>query len=104
MGVEVENYGRFNEIRIHGKEGALVASKKDYRLEWHSGDSKKPETIQLKPLPTFKREMEHFLNCIKENREPRTSGIEERNSLAVVQAGYQSMRGDRAVEVEMRKT
>jgi len=104
MGVEVENYHRFNEIYIHGTAGSLVASRRNYSLDLYSGNVERPETLRMKPRSSFEREMQHFLHCIETNSDPRTSGIEERNSLAVVEAGYRSMSEDRAIEVEMRKS
>ena len=103
MGVEVENHHQFNEIRIHGTEGSLVASKRKNSVNLFSGDDETTETLTLKRRSPFEKEMTHFLHCIKNNSEARTSGIEERNSLAVIEAGYQSIRENRAIKVNMRK-
>ena len=103
MGVEVEHHGRFNDIRIHGTAGSLIASSKNYTINLYSGEDDHPEIIQLERESSFKKEMKHFLSCIDNNTEPKTSGIEERNSLAVIEAGYRSMREDQAVKVEMRE-
>jgi hypothetical protein len=46
--------------------------------------------------------MKHFLDCIENNKIPRTSGIEERNSLAVIEEGYRSMQEDKAIKIEIR--
>lgn len=56
MGVEVENYHRFNEIHIHGTEGSLVALTGDYRLDLFSGDSEKSETLRLERQSSFERD------------------------------------------------
>lgn len=103
MGVEVQHYDRFNDIRIHGTGGSLVASSKNYTIDIYSGEDDHPEIIELKRESSFKKEMKHFLSCINNNTEPKTSGIEERNSLAVIEAGYRSMREDQAIKVEMRE-
>jgi hypothetical protein len=46
--------------------------------------------------------MKHFLDCIEHNKEPKTSGIEERNSLAVIKEGYRSMEEDKVITVALR--
>jgi len=40
----------------------------------------------------FTEEIKRFLNCIKSCRKPLTSGEEERKTLAVVSAGYESLK------------
>jgi predicted dehydrogenase len=94
---------RFNDIRIHGTGGSLVASTKNYAIDLYSGGDDQPEIIKLERESSFRKEMKHFLSCINNNTEPKTSGVEERNSLAVIEAGYRSMREDQAVKVEMRE-
>ncbi|KXB00672.1 hypothetical protein AKJ41_03835 [candidate division MSBL1 archaeon SCGC-AAA259O05] len=102
MGVEVENYDHFNNIQIHGTEGIIKASKEKYEIKLYSGEEKEPEVIKLKEKSGFKKQMGHFLDCIREEKTPRTSGIKERNNLAVIEAGYKSMAKNKAIEVGIR--
>ena len=44
---------------------------------------------------------EHFVHCCLTSREPITSAREERKPLAVVLAGYQSMRMGQPVRVNL---
>ena len=81
-----------------------MASNRNSRLNLFSGDDETPETLKPEHRSPFEIEMEHFLYCIKNNSEARTSGIEERNILAVIKAGHQSIREDLAIKVNMRKS
>ena len=50
---------------------------------------------------TFIEEIKHFISCIKSGENPITSGEEERKTLAVICAGYESLsKGGVPVEVK----
>lgn len=48
--------------------------------------------IRLEENDTFLEEIKHFIECIKYEKKPITSGEEERKTLAVVSAGYESLK------------
>lgn len=47
--------------------------------------------IAIEEIDTFEAEIEHFIQCIRSGETPLTSGEEERKSLAVILAGYESL-------------
>lgn len=57
--------------------------------------------VRVEEKDTFTEEIKHFLSCIKSSRTPLTSGEEERKTLAVVLAGYESLkRGGAPIRVK----
>ena len=47
--------------------------------------------IKVEERDTFVEEVKHFIKCVKEGKTPITSGEEERRTLAVILAGYESL-------------
>lgn len=41
------------------------------------------------PYQSFKKENDHFVKCILENKEPRITGKDARNTVACLQAAYE---------------
>ncbi|MFB0502532.1 MAG: Gfo/Idh/MocA family protein [Candidatus Bathyarchaeia archaeon] len=105
MAVEVEHHNRFNGVRIYGTEGTLTATGRPPLIELHRDKAAEPEIITLEePAPSaFDIQMNHFVDCIESNAKPITNGIEERNTLAVIVAGYDSMKTGKATDVNIRK-
>jgi len=78
-------------------------------VNWRQGDSitvhteGEPEVVpcpadeQLGAPGSFVRQLEEFLASIAERRQPYTSGRSERETLAAILAGYESIRTDRPV-------
>ena len=104
MAVEVEHHNRFNGVRIYGTEGTLVATGKRPYIELYTDKTAEPKIIHLEEgRPSFDVQMEHFIDCIQNSKKPITSGIQERNTLAVIEAGYQSMSTGQAIDVDIRQ-
>jgi len=104
---ELHGYKRYSDLVIFGADGTLGTSDRDggqLRIDREDADS--PEIIDCTDPPrggagaSFVRQMEEFLAAIAEGREPATGGVSERASLAVVVAGYESMRTGRPVEIQ----
>jgi UDP-N-acetylglucosamine 3-dehydrogenase len=56
--------------------------------------------VKVEETDTFIEEVKHFVRCIRRGEDPLTSGEEERKTLAVVCAGYESLdKGGIPVEV-----
>lgn len=97
VSAELRGYGRYGDLVLFGSEGTL-------EVNWRHGNEVKvhtdgePKTVPYAPdqragAPgSFVRQMEEFLGAISENRQPYTSGPSERNSLAAILAGYESIR------------
>jgi len=91
---EIGHSDRFSEAVIHGAEASLSAdwSKKESIEIYRSKEEREVITAPRDdPNAPFIRQMREFLDAIRERREPLTSGRSERESLAVVEAGYRSM-------------
>jgi len=56
--------------------------------------------VRIKENNTFLEEIKHFVECIKHGKKPITSGEEEKRTLAVICAGYESLRkGGKPVKI-----
>jgi len=51
-----------------------------------------PESILAEEEDTFLEEIKPPIRCVREDKEPITSGGEERKNLAVIYAGYEPLR------------
>jgi len=60
-----------------------------------------PRPIATAANDTIREELEEFAACIRTGRKPETDGGGPRENLAVLTAGIQSAREDRAVDVEL---
>jgi len=66
-----------------------------------AGDANTRILMKVEERDTFMEEIKHFISCIKSGENPTTSGEEERKTLAVICAGYESLsRGGVPVEVK----
>ena len=87
---------------VNGTRGSITTFQGE--LEVYSDKLGDPETcmkVRVDEKDTFTEEIKHFLNCIKSGRKPLTSGEEERKTLAVVLAGYESLkRGGAPIQVK----
>jgi predicted dehydrogenase len=85
--------GSKGTIRVHG-----------YELEIFSEEFDGSDACLLKRVTecdVFMAEAQHFVECVRLGKTPITSGIEERRTLAVVCAGYESMsKGGTPVSIE----
>jgi len=67
---------RDNELEVYGEKG---------------GDPNTCIRIKVEEKDVFVEEAKHFIDCVRSGRTPITSGEEERRSLAVICAGYESL-------------
>ena len=97
---EIGHWGRFSEVVIHGAEATLRAdwSKKDCIEIYRSKEEHQTIPVQSdEPNRHFVRQMREFVDALREGRGPLSSGRSERESLAVVEAGYRSMASGKEV-------
>jgi len=97
VSAELHGYRRYGDLVLFGSEGTL-------EVNWSHGDcvtvytEAEPEVLpcgsdERDGAPgNFFRELEEFLSAIAEHREPYTSGRSERETLAAILAGYESIR------------
>jgi predicted dehydrogenase len=94
---ELHGYGRFGDTVVFGAGGTVQAPHRGGEVLVYT-DSEEPEVIECPDelidgvTPQFVRQMEEFVSAVEEQREPYTSGVSERASLAGVLAGYESIR------------
>ncbi|MEX2546052.1 MAG: Gfo/Idh/MocA family oxidoreductase [Phycisphaeraceae bacterium] len=111
---ELRGYKRFRDVVVFGSEGTVCTDLREpERIELYRGQAEQPDVIDAAELESpgpadgaveqapvhFVRQMREFVNAVAQEREPATSGRGERATLAVIVAGYESMRTGAAVEV-----
>ena len=97
VSAELHGYGRFGDLVLFGADGTLGAN-------WHDPagiivcTEQGTETVDCaeddgsEPPPHFVRQMAEFLDSVAEGRRSRTDGVSERQTLAAILAGYESIR------------
>lgn len=94
-------------LRIDGDLGSLdVGEGRRIRLFSERPDLLPPgapmgHEIAVPEADTFRLEVAHFLQAVREGREPITSGRSQRGALAAVLAAYRSMATGQAVRVAL---
>lgn len=91
--------GNLKAVTVHGDRGSLRATTDV--AEYFAAGADEPERIEypVEPLSTYAQEMEAFADAVAGESEGITSGRSERHSLAIVEAGYESMRSGRPVHL-----
>ena len=97
VSAELHGYRRYGDLVLFGSEGTLDVNRRhgDGVTVYTDGE---PEVLPCASderggAPgSFVRELEEFLSAIAQGREPYTSGSSERETLAAILAGYESMR------------
>jgi len=97
VSAELHGYRRYGDLVLFGSEGTLDVNRRhgDGVTVYTEGE---PEVLPCASderggAPgNFVRELEEFLSAIAQGREPYTSGSSERETLAAILAGYESMR------------
>jgi UDP-N-acetylglucosamine 3-dehydrogenase len=85
-------------LTVHGSLGSMWVCGNHIQIYSSSRDGQQDlvEEITVPSRDGFLAEIEHFLDCLDSNKEPITSGREERKPLAAVLAVYESIdRGKR---------
>ncbi len=107
--VELRGFKRFRDVVIFGSAGTAWTDLRDpQRVSVHHKDADEPEVIDCREPDTggapahFVRQMREFIDAVRCGRTPATSGPEERATLAVIEAGYESMRSGATVVVDRR--
>jgi predicted dehydrogenase len=87
---------------IHGERGSLRASNAGY--EFFVDEETIPELTPYPPaeLSDYAREVEAFADYVAGDESAPTTGRSERRTLAIVQAGYESMRSGKPVNLQDR--
>jgi predicted dehydrogenase len=100
--VQTSHFGVFDETMLHGDSGAIVVSKTDGRIHIYGEKVEAPDnhlSIEARSeRDPFIMEMEHFLDYVQKDTPCICDGTSERESLAVVIGGFESMKTGNEVE------
>jgi len=100
MGLEVHDDDRFDDVRIVGTDGSIRVDADRSRVDVYRGD--RTETVDAGDGDAFEIQMAAFLDTVLDGRPSRTAGVRERDTLAVVEAGYESMETGTSADVHRR--
>ena len=97
------HFGVFDPVSLHGDEGAIVVSRLDGNIHLYGDKADPPDKRQIikaddSELDPFVLEMEHFLDYVQKDAPCICDGAGERESLAVVVGGFESMQTGQAVK------
>jgi predicted dehydrogenase len=98
---ETRLYADLGGYALHGNQGSVRAWAEGYRVysDEHQGvEMRYPE----EGLSSYARQLEAFADCVEQGIEGPTTGLMERRSLAIVQAGYESAASGRPIDLEER--
>ena len=98
---ETKLYGDLGGYVLHGDLGSIRAWEGGYRVfsDEHDGTQMSyPE----QELSSFAQEIEAFADFVTDGVEGPTTGVMERRSLAIVQAGYESAQSGKAISLKER--
>jgi predicted dehydrogenase len=88
---------------INGTLGTITVHQDEIELYGEKTGVDRCLRIKVPANDPFLEETKHFIECIKKDTEPITSGKEERKSLAVILAGYESLKkGGAPVKVKYK--
>jgi predicted dehydrogenase len=98
-------------LRVDGELGSLAARDGvPIRLFSERSDYLPPDgtltqhELHVPEANVFERELAHFVECVRANREPITSGRDQRRPLELVLAAYESMRTGRPIATPLHPT
>jgi len=105
LSAELHGYERFADILVFGSEGTLYLQRSSGALTVCTEQSGTEvidcsEGPQAGASPNFVRQLQEFIQAVEEQREPETGGQSERETLAAILAGYESVRTGDPVELE----
>ena len=76
---------------INGSKGTITVYQDEIEIYGEKTGRDSCLRLKVEKNDTFLEEIKHFINCVQKDKEPVTSGEEERKSLAIICAGYESL-------------
>ncbi len=86
---------------LHGEAGSIRASADSYEL-FMDGEDRSPRPYPAGTLSSYAQELEAFADYVGGDESQPTTGISERRTLAIVQAGYESAESGLPVDITER--
>ncbi len=85
---------------LYGERGSIGASADSYEL-FMDGEDPSPRPYPAGGLSSYAQELEAFADYVGGDESQPTTGISERRTLAIVQAGYES--AESGIPVDLRE-
>ena len=85
------------EVTVHGTRGVIELDVENSRVKWSNGG--KSEIVNPSPSLGFSEEIQHFIMCVNEGREPETSGKNQLATVQIVSCIYKSFATGAPVKV-----
>ena len=98
---ETKLYGGLGGYVLHGDRGSMRAGEEQYQLFDDEQDGTK-RSYPEEELSSYAQEIEAFADYATDGVEGPTTGLMERRSLAIVQAGYESAESGKVIDLEER--
>ncbi len=86
---------------IHGESGSIRATTRSYEL-FAEGEDPAPRSYPSAVLDSYSLEFRAFVNYVHGDESVATTGLSERKTLAVIQAGAESAVTGQAINIEER--
>lgn len=102
IGDGVPRCGEFDEIRIRGTDGTVAVPRERTQVNQYDPSGPREPVIVESERDALAAQFARFVDYAEERAAPRTSGVRERDTLAVVEAGYESMATGETVGVDLR--
>lgn len=80
---------RIMEVSMLGTSGSIELDVENSTISWSNREH--TERIGVEASLGFVEEVEHFLECVRDGREPRTSGRQQVDAVQVVKCVYESL-------------
>ena len=100
---ELELKGSAGGLWLHGSEGSIHAREDSFAV--YKGGSEGAPRLQAypaSPLSDYALELEAFVDYIESGKPGPTSGVSERRTLGIVQAGYESIDSGLPIDLQSR--
>lgn len=88
---------KVRQLTVTGTEGIAYADYIEQTVELFTGDG--CERLAINKGEPLRNELEHFVECIREDRDPLVGGVEGRHALEVALAAVRSYNVGRAVTI-----
>ena len=95
-------YGDLDGYVLHGDRGSMRCGKDHCQVFGDGEDGGQIVSYPEDELSVYAQELEAFADCVGGVSDGPTTGVSERRSLAIVQAGYESSQSGRPVGLRER--
>ena len=83
-----------------GNMSAYLIDQQDYAAVQERSRAGGQQSVEVEPRNLYRAEIEHFCDCIEQDREPLNNGEHALHNLKIVLAGYEAARSGKVIEIE----